>query len=859
MMRRARWIYPALVCVLIAIYYAVPPARVAMVAVVGVLSAGTVVWSTRVRRPVRSVAWLLLGLGLLIVAAGEVSYNVLAAGGQPDNFPSGPDWLYLLAYPALAVGLLWLGMPRSPSHDWPGAIEITALTLAGSLIVWMTLILPTLSSVHMHEMGKVVLIAGWVGDVLILSAALRLVMVWPRKASAWLLCGAVVALFAGDVRYGVDLLNGRWVSGGPSDYGLLVFFALAGAAALVPSMTSVGFTRMTKHRLALGNLVTLAVALLVAPTVLLAAASPGPVTVPVAIVAAAVGMLVIMRLAMAITEHRRFVARDAVIRGATRDLGLAMTEDSVLASLESAFAEMTGDQPTQVRLDTSPPSPPRPQELRVPVPPGTDDEPVSRAIVYEGTPADLAELQDELTGLADQAAIALQRIDLAERVRASEQEQNVLAYRASHDGLTGLANADLFRSQLRLVARSATVERLTAVLFIDLDDFKNINDTLGHEAGDAVLVATAQRIRDCLRSEDLGARLGGDEFAVLLSEITDDASAYVVARRLTEALSEPTMIGGIPVICRASVGLATAGAPDQFDALLRRADTALYAAKAAGKGRWRPYEPEMQSPLRRGSDLRAELERALRPAPGDGAADSRGLTMHYQPIVDLTTGRVSGFEALIRWEHPRRGTVKVPELIALAEHTGLILPLGEWVCARAFQDGHALAEVHEGIYISVNVSVAQLRLTGFTDRIREQLASSPLEPSRVVVEITESQLVGDDERIWDDLAELRKTGVRVAIDDYGTGYASLSYLRHPVIDIVKLDRRFLDRIASERARALLRAVLGLTDELGLPLIAEGIEDEMTRATLLELGCAYGQGHLFAPAMPLPEALKFRLA
>ncbi|HEY1489320.1 MAG TPA: EAL domain-containing protein, partial [Micromonosporaceae bacterium] len=174
---------------------------------------------------------------------------------------------------------------------------------------------------------------------------------------------------------------------------------------------------------------------------------------------------------------------------------------------------------------------------------------------------------------------------------------------------------------------------------------------------------------------------------------------------------------------------------------------------------------------------------------------------------------------------------------------------------RAFRDGQQLTTRH-GCYISVNDSVAQLRLTGFADRIRSQLSGSPISPERVVIEITESQLVGDDEKIWDDLAELRETGLRVAIDDYGTGYASLSYLRHPVIDIVKLDRRFVDNIATERSRSLLRAVLGLTRELGLPLIAEGIEDETTRAALVELGCDYGQGHLFAPAMPLEQALDY---
>jgi diguanylate cyclase (GGDEF)-like protein len=539
-----------------------------------------------------------------------------------------------------------------------------------------------------------------------------------------------------------------------------------------------------------------------------------------------------------------------VLRQATRNLGLALSPADITTSLGAALAAMTGGRESSVHLALSRMHEPDDvTHLCVPVPDAVSAQPL-RDIVYTASAADLTALEDELVGLAGQAAIALQRIELTERIRVSEKEQHVLAFRASHDGLTGLANAELFRRELRDASHTVEPGRMTSVLFIDLDDFKNINDTLGHEAGDAVLIATAQRIRTCLREADVGARLGGDEFAVLLRDIADEAAAFIVARRLTAALAQPTMIGDIPVVCRASVGLAVAGETGQYDALLRRADTALYAAKAAGKGRWRQYDPNMRSPLRRGSDLRIELERALRSEPG--VAD--GLAMHYQPIVELTSDRTVGFEALIRWQHPERGTIRVPELIALAEHTGLIVPLGDWVFRSAFGDGLKLTG--DGCYVSVNVSVAQLRIPGFIAGIRRHLRNTTIDPQRVVVEITESQLVQDDEKIWDDLADLRTSGVRIAIDDYGTGYASLSYLRHPVIDIVKLDRRFLDDIEADRAQALLRAVLGLTHDLQLPMIAEGIEAESTRAALIKLGCEYGQGHLFAHAMPVDEALNW---
>jgi diguanylate cyclase (GGDEF)-like protein len=847
MMRRARWIYSALVCVMIALYRAIPDARVMIVAVVGLLSFAAICVGCIVQRPARRLAWLLIAGGMLVVVAGELSYNVMATGDTLHDFPSVPDVFYVCAYLPLSVGLLWLALPRAPQGDWSGRIETAALSLGGSLVAWVTLVRPTIESEAVSGLGEAILIAGWVGDVVVMVALLRLVIVWPRNAVSWLLAVGGVMLFLGDIRYGMDTLRGTWHAGGQVDASILAFVGLTGLAALMPSMATIGTYREFGQRPVFPGLAMLAVALMVAPTVLLMELAGGPIVAPIAVTGAVIGMLVIVRLYLAVTAHRRTIARDVVLQAATRNIGLAMSTSDVTASLSTALTAMAGDSVTSIRVtpaqavtrvDVT--------TLRVPVP-GLVDAAAEQDIVYTAPAATLSELEDELIGLGTQAGIALQRIELAEQVRRSEREQDALAYRASHDGLTGLANAELFRGELRNARHTVEPGRMTTVLFIDLDDFKNINDTLGHEAGDTVLVATARRIGKSLRAGDIGARLGGDEFAVLLRDIGDEAAAYVVARRLTEALAQPTMIGNIPVTCRASIGLATASEPGQYNALLRRADTALYAAKADGKGRWREYHPQMQSPLRRGTDLRIELERALRGA--SGAAN--GLSMHYQPIIELVSGAPAGLEALIRWEHPERGPINVPDLIALAEHTGLIVPLGEWVFAAAFRDGVALTA--NGCYVSVNVSVAQLRLPGFTGRVREQLRASPIDPERVVIEITESQLVSDNEQIWDDLADLRTLGVRVAIDDYGTGYASLSYLRQPVIDIVKLDRRFLDDIDGDRPQALLRAVLSLANELKLPLIAEGIEDDSTRESLLELGCEYGQGHLFAKAMPFGEA------
>jgi diguanylate cyclase (GGDEF)-like protein len=431
-------------------------------------------------------------------------------------------------------------------------------------------------------------------------------------------------------------------------------------------------------------------------------------------------------------------------------------------------------------------------------------------------------------------------------VTAERDLQRSLAYRASHDSLTGLANAELLRDELRSDRACATGTGLSVVLFIDLDDFKMVNDSFGHAVGDGLLVTVARRIQSCLRSDDLAARLGGDEFAVLLRDVPGSAAARAAAQRIADALARPANVAGIGVDCQASIGLAVASTPAEFDSLMRRADTALYTAKAAGKGRWRQYQDDMISPVRRRADLRDELETAIR--------DDR-LTLHYQPIVELSTGRVEGFEALIRCHGESAPAMRPEQLVSIAEDNALIVFLGDWVLRHALADAARFnpPDGRPPRYVSVNVSARQLRQPGFAETVRAYLAAAGVAGSLLVLEITESLLLAEDERAWNRLAELRRYGVRVAIDDYGTGYASLSYLRQPVIDIVKIDRGFLQDLTSPRARALLDAVIRLTARLGLDQIAEGVEDPHAVDVLRSLGCRHGQGFLYAPAMPAAQA------
>src|SRR5690606_29351837 len=409
-------------------------------------------------------------------------------------------------------------------------------------------------------------------------------------------------------------------------------------------------------------------------------------------------------------------------------------------------------------------------------------------------------------------------------VTAERNLQRDLAHRASHDPLTGLANAEVLSEAIRK-------DDARAALYIDLDDFKDINDTYGHEIGDEILRTTARRIESCLRSGDLAARIGGDEFAVLLRSVPDRAAAESIAQRLADALSHPTDVDGQQLTCRASIGLAYAEADADAQTLLRNADAALYTAKSYGKGRWSQYRPGMSIPTRKRVDARQRIIAAM-------AANT--LRLHYQPIVEIATGVSVGFEALLLTldgEDP----MTPQEVVKAAEDTGIIADLGEWILATALRDAHRL-DGGRGRYVSVNVSPEQVRDRSFVDIVRRQLHRSGVEPRGLVLELTEHAYVELPQDVsWDYLAEVRQTGTRIAIDDFGTGFANLAYLQQPGIDIIKLDGSFIADVSSARGNAVLRHTNALCQELGLTMIAEGVAEPAARDVLLRIGCRYGQG------------------
>jgi diguanylate cyclase (GGDEF)-like protein/PAS domain S-box-containing protein len=447
----------------------------------------------------------------------------------------------------------------------------------------------------------------------------------------------------------------------------------------------------------------------------------------------------------------------------------------------------------------------------------------------------------------DVAGIVLTARDVSERRVLEDQ----LRHRAFHDALTGLANRALFANRVEhAIVRSARRDGTMAVLFLDLDDFKTINDTLGHAEGDVLLGMVADRLREFLRVGDTAARLGGDEFAVLLEELADESEATAVAERILAALRTPFTLQGREVTVAASIGIAIGwDAPEGADTMLRDADVAMYIAKSRGKGRCAMFEPEMHLRIVERMALRADLERAL--------DDGGQFHLRYHPIVDLSSAAVTGMEALVRWDHPSRGLVSPADFIPLAEETGLIVRLGRWVMEEAARQARILHDRQEGeFFLTVNLSARQLSDPDLLGDVARMVSASGLPADRLVLEITESVLLHDAEPTVARLDALKALGLRLAVDDFGTGYSSLAYLRRFPVDIIKIDKSFVDHVDGREGAALTRAIIDMAGVLGLQTIAEGIERPEQADRLLELGCLLGQGFHYARPLTGPELEAF---
>src|SRR3954452_17007594 len=464
--------------------------------------------------------------------------------------------------------------------------------------------------------------------------------------------------------------------------------------------------------------------------------------------------------------------------------------------------------------------------------------------------------------LANHAAMAFENGQLGRSLVQLAELKDQLRHQAYHDALTGLGNRALFLERLGETLDREIAGRgdPPAILFVDLDDFKTVNDSLGHPAGDELLRLVAARLRRSIRPQDVAVRLGGDEFAVLIGGVTPDddpapatsvaARAVLIAERILDALREPFLVSGGAATIRGSIGIAVSRQPrDGAEALVRDADVAMYEAKNNGKGGFAVFHPQLYTAVVRRHSLKGELQSAV---------DGQSFVLQYQPIRNLATGETTAMEALVRWRHPTRGTVLPAEFIPFAEETGLILPIGRWVLERAIADARRWQAVAgaDAPSLSVNVSASQLRQPTFVDDLAELLASSNFQPSRLTLEITETLMMNDVETMVARLAAVRALGVHVALDDFGTGWSSLAWLREFPVDSLKIPRELLGGLGcSESDWEFARAIVTLGHALRLNVVAEGIEfaDQVERLRGIGVDC--GQGYFFSPPVGARKALR----
>ena len=429
---------------------------------------------------------------------------------------------------------------------------------------------------------------------------------------------------------------------------------------------------------------------------------------------------------------------------------------------------------------------------------------------------------------------------LAEALAARDRLELDLRHQAFHDPLTGLANRTLLYERVRdSLTSSAGRPELIGLLFCDLDGFKTVNDSLGHNAGDELLTVVSRRLQSLVRGNDTVARLGGDEFAVLLQEVDSTDTAMRIADRIVAAMREPVEIAGRQITLSVSVGLAFAEPSKSTEQLLSEADVAMYEAKSKGKSRWASFETAMRSK----TVERLELANAFR-----GALERSEFYLVYQPYFSVRDGHIEGFEALVRWNHPTLGVVPPARFIPLAEETGFIIPLGRWVLERACEQAATWESVAPArLTMSVNISGRQLQDASLCEDVRTALALTGLSPGRLVLEVTESNVLGDSEEITSTLTGLKAIGVQVALDDFGTGYSSLSYLRRLPLDVLKIDKSFVDPLVSDgpQEMALVSTIIDFAHVLGLRTVAEGVETATQLARLRSLGCASVQGFLLS--------------
>jgi diguanylate cyclase (GGDEF)-like protein/PAS domain S-box-containing protein len=820
------------------------------------------------RAPVGAVrtAWVWLSIALALYFAG----TVIATGSwlfNHDPFPGPSDVFCIAFYPAVFVAALYLIRAAAVRVPWAQlSIDATICVVGFGAFFWFLVIRPAASGTPVDFL-KQMLSQAYVGlDCLLLLMFGVLLLTGAGKAgnrriSLFLWLGFAM-LFLADILWSAAKVRGFYLLGGLQDV-LYVSCYLPLAAAGREQLRARPSVAPAAAHVSDALARSLPYAAMLTAFLVLVSFNRGDIGGPAAvltIVLFALMLLLMVRQAInmrveVVTREQRATRivedRYASLIANASDVIMIVTPDGVMRFTSPASERMLGLKAADIvgrnLLDLWAGADVK--QLRtflaeVAATPNGTVGPVELRIERRLTVFVLEIVGSNLTNDPAVNGLALNFRDISER-KALEEKLRQLAF---HDPLTLLANRNLFRDRvqhaLALAQRSTTS---VAVMFLDLDNFKNINDSLGHEAGDKLLQAVAQRLVSTTRSSDTVARLGGDEFAVLLEGITSSAEAEHVAGLLIASLDPPFSLNATGVHMGTSIGVALSTPESDAAALLSNADLAMYHAKAAGKNRFATFQPEMLEVLNERLQLEADLSRAF---------DNQEFFLEYQPIVDLGTRVLLGVEALIRWRHPTAGVLLPGRFIQVAEECGHVAKLGRWVLTQACCDLYAWRSSVAGgvgLRVAVNISSRHLQNGELVQDVATALKTSGLEPENLVIELTESTMMYNIDANLERLHQLKGLGVRLAIDDFGTGYSSLAYLHRFPIDILKIDRTFISRLThSGTGPDLARAVITLGETLGLDTVAEGIEFEPQVAALLALGCVAGQGFLFAQADSLEQ-------
>jgi diguanylate cyclase (GGDEF)-like protein/PAS domain S-box-containing protein len=823
---------------------------------------------------------LAVGQGLF-VTSDVLAYNYERLFGRAMPFPSIADPFHLAFYPFLVVGMVLLIRERGENRDRAGLIDALIVTLALATLLWVYLIAPYADNHSLSLLARLASIAYPSMDILVLGVVARVAAGSHRREPAFvfLLSGAVVLLLSDGI-FGWKMLGGGYRTDAIVDTGWAIYYALLGTTALHPSMRLLSSPgpeadgRLTRARLALLTCASLTVPLVI----VVREALHEPLELYVLVGASGVMFgLVLLRMAGIFRRNEELAVQM-----------VALTEESAYQRSEARLSSLIKNSSDVICIvgkggEVQYVSPSVQQTF------GYDPDALAG-----GRLIDIVHPDDSQLVLSFIAAIAIQsasQFSTAEfRVRHSREcwrdvealGTNLLAddaiagivlnirdiserkafqaeleHQAFHDTLTGLPNRALFRNRVEHALAGQRRDRLpVAVLFLDIDDFKNVNDGLGHAAGDMLLQEVGRRLEDCMRPVDTAARLGGDEFAILIHGTESELHAIEIAQRVMDSLEASISLGGRDVKITTSVGIAFSD-PSMVsgvgaEELLRDADAAMYMAKENGKGHYQVFQPDMHAKALARLELKADLQRAL---------DAGEFTLRYQPIMDLSRGDMAGMEALLRWEHPTRGTVQPLEFVPLLEDTGLIVPVGRRIlreaCAWAAHMQSVCPRVPP-LSMAVNVSAHQLQCPEFVEEVRATLEETDIVPSSLTLELTESVMMQDMELSLLRLKALRALGVKLAIDDFGTGYSSLNYIRQLPVDILKIDRSFLSDPNPEVAE-LTEAIVQLARIFKLKAVAEGVENRGQLARLQGIDCDFGQGFHFAKPLLGEEILAMAAA